>query len=78
MLTKAKEGFFQRLKTQRERLGLHAPSNKHLRKMITPLHTVDKEFNLEISNALSPVTSSVGPRHQKHNITQLNKDDTPY
>ena len=54
MLVKAKVGFFQRLKTQRERLGLHAPSNKHLhlRKMIAPLYAVDKDFNLETSEAL--------------------------
>ena len=51
LLVKAKVGFFQRLNTQRERLRLHAPSNKHLRKMITPLYAVDKDFNLKISEA---------------------------
>ena len=52
LLVTAKVGFFQRLKKQRENMGLHAPSNKHIRKMISPLYTVDKDFNLETSEGL--------------------------
>ena len=37
IIVTAKVGFFQRLKKLRENMGLHAPSNKHIRKMISPL-----------------------------------------
>ena len=33
-------------------MGLHAPSNKHIRKMISPLYTIDKDFNLGASEDL--------------------------
>ena len=52
LLATAKVGFFQRLKKQRNNMGLHAPSNKHIRKMISPLYMVDKDFNLEVSDDL--------------------------
>ena len=52
LLVTAKVGFFQRLKKQRDNIGLPAPSNKHIRKMISPLYKVDKDFNLEISDDL--------------------------
>ena len=52
LLVTAKVGFFQRLKKQRGNMGLHAPSNKHIRKLISPLYTVDKDFNLEMSDGL--------------------------
>ena len=54
------------LKKQRENIGLHAPSNKHIKKMISPLYAVDKDFNLEISEDLLQAAGGLDMR----NITQ--------
>ena len=63
LLVTAKVGFFQRLKQQREKIGLHAPSNKHIRKMISPLYKVDKDFNLETSEDLSQAARGLDIRN---------------
>ena len=64
LLVTARIGFFQRLKRpQREKRGLHAPSDKHLRKIISPLYTVDKDFNLETSENLSQAARELDIRH---------------
>ena len=63
LLVTAKVGFFQRLKKQRENMGLHAPSNKHIKKLISPLYTVDKDFNLGTSEDLLQAARGLDLRH---------------
>ena len=49
-------------------MGLHAPSNKHIKKMISPLYTVDKDFNLEISEDLRQAAGGLDMRHIAHRL----------
>mgnify|MGYP003684325489 CR=1 FL=1 len=53
-------------------MGLHAPSNEYLWKLISPLSTVDKNFNLEISEALSQAAMELDIRsHVSEHSTQI-------
>ena len=45
-------------------------SNKHHREMIATVHSVDKDFNLEISDALTQAATELGIRNISHIVTR--------